>query len=104
MGKVVPKLNAVAKARGARTKNEDNTPSKALTDAELAKYIKKAAAGLCKSCDQTTHDDEKMLLPRRRKLKWIKYWFTAKGEFKLSGDECYPCLAVRRRFFTESQE
>jgi len=58
----------------------------------------------CRSCEQTTHDEERdaPVSKRPMALKWIHFKKVKKGrKFKMQPwkKECYPCFFVRRKEF-----
>ena len=54
----------------------------------------------CLSCKQNSHEFDKHALPKKIRLKWVEFDKSrVTGKKTCSGDECYTCFDVRRRFF-----
>lgn len=88
-------------AKRRRTKGQDLAEVDDNQRGPINKWAN-APARKCKQCLQTTHDIDRDSTPEQRQfVLWSKSGTTKTGCLYPTGEECYRCFDVRRRYFPE---
>ena len=89
-----------AKSSSSRTSTTSTTASQASAKQKNWSKVRKS---VCKLCEQSTHDYETVLLPKKVFLTWLRSeWSVKANAYVPIGHECYPCYDTRRRYFEEN--